>query len=63
MGRLMTRLQVGACGTGKVYPDSNLFGALAVCDEHRIEVLEVVNIFQWLTIKQSSLAQVTKDEC
>ncbi len=51
----MTRLQVGACGTGKVNPVSNLFGALAVCDEHRIEVR--------LTIKQGSLAQVTRDEC
>ncbi len=40
------------CGTSKINPASDLLGVLAVCHEHRIEVLEFVNILQWLTMKQ-----------
>ncbi len=38
-------------------------GALAVCDGHQVEVLEFVHILQGLTIKQDSLALLTRDEC
>ncbi len=42
---------------------SGLLGALAVCDKYQAEVLEFVNILQGLTIKQDSLALLTRDEC
>ncbi len=51
------------CGTCKVNPASDLFDAMAVCDEQRINVLELVNTLQWPTIKQDGLALVTRDEC
>ncbi len=47
----------------KINPASHLLGALVVCDEQRAEVLEFVNILQGLTIKQDSLALLTRDEC
>ncbi len=37
----------------KVKPVSDLFGALAVCDNHRAEALVFANIFQGLIIKQA----------
>ncbi len=43
----------------KINPASYLLGALAVCDEHRAEVLEFVNIHQGLTINQDSLVLLT----
>ncbi len=39
---------------GKMYPVRDLYGALAVCDEHRAEVLDF-NILQWLPIKYDDL--------
>ncbi len=48
---------------GKIIPASDLFGALAVVDEHRIEVLELVNIPQWLFIMQDGLVLSTRYEC
>ncbi len=44
------------CGTGKI--DPNLFGELAVRDEHKAQVLELVKILSGITIKQD-----TRDEC
>ncbi len=41
---------------------SDLLGALGVCDEHRFEVLEFINILQGLIIKQDNLALLTRDE-
>ncbi len=61
--RPKTGLQVRECGTGKINPASYLIGALAVCDELRAEVLEFLNTLQGLTIKQDSLALLTRDEC
>ncbi len=61
--RPKTGLQARECGTSKINPASYLFGALAVCDEHRAEVLEFVHILQGLTLKQDSLALLTRDEC
>ncbi len=57
------RMQATKCGTSKINPASYLLGALAVCDEHRAELLEFVNILQGLTIKQDSLVLLTRDEC
>ncbi len=48
---------------GKINTVSDLFGALAVCDKNRTEVFELVNVFQWLTIKQDALALLTGNEC
>ncbi len=48
-----TRLQSKECVSGKINPASDIFGALAVCDLHRTEVLELVNILQ----------ELTRDEC
>ncbi len=45
------------CGTSKVYPASDLLGALAVCDGHLAEVFESFQILQGLTIKKDSLAR------
>ncbi len=50
-------------GLGKIIPASDLFGAAAAYNEHRTELLELVNIFQWLTIMQASLALFAKDKC
>ncbi len=47
---------------GRTSKNSTCFehvGALAVCDEHRAEVLEFINTFQGLTIKQDNLALLT----
>ncbi len=49
--------------TSKINPASYLLGALAVCDEHRAEVLKSFNILQGLTIKQDSLALLPRDVC
>ncbi len=38
--------------TCKITPASDLFGALAVCDENKTELFNLVNILQWLAIKQ-----------
>ncbi len=54
---------VRECRPSKINPASDLPSALAVCSEHRAEVLEFVNIFQGLTIRQDSLALLTRDEC
>ncbi len=51
------------CGTSKINPASDLFGALAVCDDNRAEVFEFVNILQWLALKQDGLALLARDEC
>ncbi len=51
------------CGTGKINPASDLLGALTVCNEHQAEVLEFVHTLKGLTIKQDSLALLTRDEC
>ncbi len=48
---------------GEVNTAYDLRGALAVYDEHRTKVLELVNIHQRLTIKHGGLALLTKDEC
>ncbi len=37
--RPKTGLQARECGASKINPASDLLGALAVCDEHRDEVL------------------------
>ncbi len=50
------------CGTGKINPVSDLLGALAVCDEHRAQVIEFVNIIQGLAIKRDGLALLARDE-
>ncbi len=50
--RPKTGLQARECGAGKINPDSDLFGALAIFGEHRADVLEFVNILLGLTIKQ-----------
>ncbi len=42
--QLKTGLRARECGTSKIKPASDLFGVLAVCDEHRAEVLEFANI-------------------
>ncbi len=41
----------------------NLFGALAVYDDHQAEVVEFVNILQELTFKREGLALLIRDEC
>ncbi len=56
-------MQARECGMSKINPASDLLGALAVCDEHRAEIPEFVHIIQGLTIKQDSLALLTRDEC
>ncbi len=56
-------MQAIECGTSKINSASDLLGALAVCDEHRAEVLEFVDLPLGLTIKQDSLALLTRDEC
>ncbi len=38
--------------TCKITPASDLFGALAVCDENKTELFNLVNILQWLAMKQ-----------
>ncbi len=48
-------LQVRECGTSKIYPAYDVPNALAVCDDHRAEVLQFFHILQGLTIKQDSL--------
>ncbi len=45
-GQLVTKLSIG-----KIYPDSDLLGTLAVCDEYQAEVLEFVKIRRGITIK------------
>ncbi len=61
--RPRTRLQTREFETGKTHPPSDLFGALAVCDEPRTEVFQPVSILQCLTIKQDDLKLLTRDEC
>ncbi len=51
------------CGTGKINSASDIFGALAVCDENRMELFELVNILQWRTITQNDLVLLNRDEC
>ncbi len=41
--RPKTGLKAGECGTYKVCPASDIFGALAVCDEHRAEEIGVAH--------------------
>ncbi len=48
---------------GQVNTASELFDTLTICDEHRIEVLELFNFPQGLTFKQDGLALITRDEC
>ncbi len=43
--------------------EEDLLGAVAVCDEHRANVLEFFHILQGLTIKQDNLALLTWDKC
>ncbi len=57
----MTGLNARECGTSKINPASDLLGALAVCDEHRAEVVELVNTLQRLSIKHDGLALLTRD--
>ncbi len=52
-------LQARECRTSKINPASDLLVALAVCDEHGADVLELVHIIAGLTIKQDSLALLT----
>ncbi len=47
----------------KINPASDLLVALAVCEEHRAEVLESVHNLLGPTIKQYGLALLTRDEC
>ncbi len=51
VGHIKDRLQTRECGTSKIDPVSDFFGALVICDEHRAEVLEFVNFLQTLIIK------------
>ncbi len=48
---------------GQNYPSSDRLNAVAVYDEHWIEVLEPVNILRWSISKQGGLALLTGDEC
>ncbi len=48
--RPKTGLQARECEPSKFKPVSDLFGALAVCDENRTEVFELVNILQGFNI-------------
>ncbi len=48
---------------GHINTASELFGTLTVCDEHRIEVLELFNFPKGLTFKQDDLALLARDEC
>ncbi len=57
------RLQARECQTDRISTVSDIFSALAICDEHRSEVLEFVKILQGLTIKQEGLALLTRDRC
>ncbi len=54
-----TKNRARECETSKIKHASDLLGALAVCDKHRDEVLEFVNIFQGLIIRQNGLALLT----
>ncbi len=56
------RIASRECGMSKINPASDLLGTLDVCEEHRAEVLEFFHITQGLTIKQDSLALLTRDE-
>ncbi len=41
----------------------NDFGDQAICNEHRVEVLEYIDILQGLAINQDNLVLFTSDEC
>ncbi len=45
----------------KVNHSSDLFGALAVCDEHRVGEFKLVSILYGLAIKQVGLVSLTDD--
>ncbi len=49
--------------SGKLNPAFGLLVVLAVCDEHRAEVLPFINIIQRLAIKQGGFVLSTRDEC
>ncbi len=55
--------QVRECGTNKINAASDFIRVLAVCYEHRVEVLEFVNIPQGHTIKQGGTTLLTRAEC
>ncbi len=61
MLRPETESQARECGTGTINLTSDLFGFQAVCDEHRAELFDIVNILQGLTIKQIGLELLTSD--
>ncbi len=50
-------------GSEKIGPARDLFGVLVACDENSNEVYELVNILQWLTVKQDGLALLTWNKC
>ncbi len=55
--RPKTGLQTRECGPSKINRASEILGALAVCDEHRVKVLEFVNILLGLTINTQTERQ------
>ncbi len=58
-----TELQTRECGTGKIDPGSDLLSVLAASNENKTDVLELVNILQWLIIKQDILELIIRDGC